>query len=85
MSSASRSFFPSLIEQPFSSGLHLAFTFAAIATAIAVVFSALRGKRYMHATEPFLEEMAESAAETAGLVGLDEVADLPGLPDRERG
>jgi MFS family permease len=81
----SRSFFPSLIEQPFSSGLHLAFTFAAVATAIAVVFSALRGKRYMHATEPVLEEMAEGAAETAGLVGLDEAADLPRLPDRERG
>jgi MFS family permease len=43
-----RSFFPSLIEQPFATGLHLAFTFAAIATAIAVIASALRGKRYLH-------------------------------------
>jgi len=74
-----RSFFPQLIEQPFSTGLHLAFTFAAIATAIAVVFSALRGKRYLHAPEPVGEELAEGMAETAGLVGLDEAADLPGL------
>jgi MFS family permease len=60
-----RSFFPHLIEQPFASGLHLAFTFAAIATGVAVVFSALRGKRYVHATEPILEELAEGAAESA--------------------
>src|SRR6202167_3595509 len=79
-----RSFFPQLIEEPFASGLHLAFTFAAIATAVAVIASAFRGKRYMHATEPVLEEMAEGAAETAGIVGLDEAADLPHLPDRER-
>jgi MFS family permease len=43
-----RSFFPKLIEEPFAGGLHLAFTFAAVATAIAIVASALRGKRYVH-------------------------------------
>src|SRR5260370_1018617 len=43
-----RSFFPHLIEQPFAGGLHLAFTFAAGATVIAIVASALRGKRYVH-------------------------------------
>ena len=42
-----RSFFPKLIEEPFAGGLHLAFTFAAIATIIAIVASALRGKRYV--------------------------------------
>ncbi len=47
-----RSFFPHLIEQPFADGMHLAFTFAAIATGIAVVASALRGKRYFHGGEP---------------------------------
>ena len=47
-----RSFFPSLIEQPFANGLHLAFDFAAGATLIAVVASALRGRRYIHRTEP---------------------------------
>ena len=60
-----RSFFPKLIEEPFASGLHLAFTFAAIATAIAVVASALRGGRPTHATQPVTEELAEGAAETA--------------------
>jgi MFS family permease len=44
-----RSFFPHLIEEPFAGGLHLAFTFAAIATLIAIIASALRGKRYVHA------------------------------------
>ena len=60
-----RSFFPKLIEEPFASGLHLAFTFAAIATAIAVVASVLRGARPPHAKQPLLEEIAEGAAETA--------------------
>jgi MFS family permease len=50
-----RSFFPQLIEQPFAAGMHLAFTFAAIATGIAVVASALRGRRYLHRPEPVLE------------------------------
>ena len=39
-----QSFFPRLIEQPFASGLHLAFTFAAVATGIGVVASAVRGR-----------------------------------------
>jgi hypothetical protein len=79
-----RSFFPKLIEAPFSAGLHLAFTFAAIATAIAVVASALRGRRYLHtpsATEPLAEELAEGAAESAGVVGLDEAAAVVGLDE----
>jgi len=81
-----RSFFPHLIEAPFAAGLHLAFTFAAIATAIAVVFSALRGRRYMHqptaaATESVSEELAEGAAESAGILGLDETAALVGLDE----
>jgi MFS family permease len=47
-----RSFFPQLIEQPFASGMHLAFTFAAAATAVAIVASAVRGRRYLHTAEP---------------------------------
>jgi hypothetical protein len=74
-----RSFFPQLIEQPFASGLHLAFTFGAIATLIALIASLLRGKRYIHASAPVLEELAEGAADSAALVGLDESADLPRL------
>jgi hypothetical protein len=69
-----RSFFPDLIEQPFAGGLHLAFTFVAAATAIAIVASAVRGRRYPHATEPLLEELAEGAAEEGGLAGLEPVA-----------
>jgi MFS family permease len=73
-----RSFFPKLIEQPFAGGLHLAFTFAAVATAIAVVASAARGQRYLHRPEPLLDELAEGAAESAALFGLDETAGLAG-------
>ena len=69
-----RSFFPKLIEAPFADGLHLAFTFALIATLVAVVASALRGGRYMHRTEPLAEELAEGAAESGGLLGLEPVA-----------
>jgi MFS family permease len=44
-----RSFFPHLIEGAFAGGLHLAFTFAALATLVAIIASALRGRRYVHA------------------------------------
>jgi MFS family permease len=70
-----RSFFPRLIEQPFASGLHLAFTFAAIATAVAIIASLLRGRRYLHATEPVALELADGAAEIGGLAGLDPAAE----------
>jgi EmrB/QacA subfamily drug resistance transporter len=76
-----RSFFPHLIEQPFAGGLHLAFTFAAIATAVAIIASAFRGKQYFHQAEPAGQELAEGAAESAVALGLDEsaaVADLDG-------
>ncbi len=75
-----RSFFPHLIEAPFGAGQHLAFTCAAIATGIAVIASALRGPRYLYqpaTTQTVAEELAESAAQDAGLVGLDETAALP--------
>jgi MFS family permease len=62
-----RSFFPHLIEEPFAGGLHLAFTFAAIATLIAILASALRGKRYVHtpatSVGPAVEDTAPVAAE----------------------
>ena len=60
-----RSFFPSLISQPFANGLHLAFDFAAAATLIAVVASALRGRRYVHAVHSVAEDLAEGAAGSA--------------------
>ncbi len=56
-----RSFFPSLISGPFAHGLHLALTFAAVATAIAVVASALMGRRYVHTEEPEIDLLAAPA------------------------
>jgi MFS family permease len=76
-----RSFFPNLISEPFAGGLHLAFTFAAIATAVAIVASAVRPKRYMHQTEPLLESLAESTAESAGVLGLDEAPEVAEVAD----
>jgi MFS family permease len=67
-----RSFFPHLIEGPFAHGLHLAFDFAAGASGVAVIASALRGKRYLHTPEPLLEELAEGAAASAGLPEVDD-------------
>ena len=72
-----RSFFPSLIEQPFANGLHLAFDFAAGATLIAVIASALRGKRYVHKVQPLAEELAEGAADSAAVAGLPENVPAP--------
>jgi MFS family permease len=71
-----RSFFPKLIEQPFAHGLHLAFDFAAGATGIAVVASALRGKRYVHGTRSTTDELSEGAADSAAAVGLSEEVPL---------
>jgi MFS family permease len=62
-----RSFFPSLIEQPFANGLHLAFDFAAGATLIAVVASAARGRPYVHPAHSVADELAEGAADTGAV------------------
>jgi MFS family permease len=78
-----RSFFPHLIEEPFAGGLHLAFTFAAIATAVAIIASAVRGKQYFYHTEPLLEELAEGAAESAVALGLDESSEVADVDDFE--
>jgi MFS family permease len=84
-----RSFFPKLIEQPFADGLHLAFTFAAIATVVAIIASAVRGKRYLHVNEPLTEELADGAAEAGGLLGLEPLAtdgqDAPATVGQEPG
>jgi MFS family permease len=80
-----RSFFPQLISAPFAYGVHLAFTFAAIATAIAAVASLVRPRLAHHATQPLGQELAEGAAEAAGLVRVDEVPGPPGPGHVERG
>jgi EmrB/QacA subfamily drug resistance transporter len=41
-------FFPSLVSQPFSSGIHTAFYFAAACCVLAAVASWLRGGKYIH-------------------------------------
>jgi hypothetical protein len=64
-----RSFFPSLIEQPFANGLHLAFGFAAAATILGVVASALRGGVRPHRPEALIDEIADGAAEMGAVVG----------------
>jgi hypothetical protein len=48
-----------------------------------VIASARRGRRYLHQPEPVLEELAEGAAESASVVGLDETAARPG-PSSEK-
>jgi MFS family permease len=76
-----RSFFPKLIEEPFAGGLHLAFTFAAIATVIAIIASALRGKRYVHASAGQVEAEAPVDAVTGEMVSLPVDAELAGGPE----
>jgi hypothetical protein len=76
-----RSFFPKLIEQPFASGLHLAFTFAAIATLIAIVASALRGKRYVYTVSAPVDAEAPVDAVLGEMLSLPVDAELAGGPD----
>jgi MFS family permease len=47
-----RSFFPSLISQPFHDGLVVAFGFAIAACLVAAAASWLRGKKYVHIDDP---------------------------------
>jgi MFS family permease len=66
-----RSFFPSLIEQPFANGLHLAFDFAAGVTLVAAVASALRGRRYFHDNSPVGEEIGTGFHEVGELAAAE--------------
>jgi MFS family permease len=66
-----RSFFPSLIEQPFANGLHLAFYFAAGATLIAAVASVLRGQRYFHDNTRVSEEIGTGLYEVGELAAAE--------------
>jgi MFS family permease len=75
-----RSFFPHLIEEPFAGGLHLAFTFAAIATLIAIIASALRGKAYVHGGTLVVEAEAPVDAVAGEMVAYPVDAELAGEP-----
>jgi len=50
-----RTFFPTLLSKPFSDGLTIAFTFGAIACALAAVASLLRGGKYVHGQDTNLQ------------------------------
>jgi len=67
-----RAFFPTLLEKPFASGLTLAFTFGAIACALAGLASLLRGKKYVHTGGP--EDAGEPASEGVELPSEEEPA-----------
>jgi MFS family permease len=75
-----RSFFPHLIEEPFAGGLHLAFTFAAIATAVAIIASALRGRRYVHGASLVVDAEAPVDAVAGEMVTYPVDAELAGEP-----
>jgi MFS family permease len=75
-----RSFFPHLIEEPFAGGLHLAFTFAAIATVIAIIASALRGRRYVHGASLVVDAEAPVDAISGEMVSYPVDAELAGEP-----
>jgi MFS family permease len=66
-------FFPSLISAPFEHGLAIAFDFAVAACLVAALASLLRGRKYVHGTEP--ESALEAQAEAdSGFVPDDELA-----------
>jgi hypothetical protein len=44
-------FFPTLVAQPFASGIHEAFYFAAGCCVVAAIASWMRGAKYVHAAE----------------------------------
>ncbi|MGH9104264.1 MAG: MFS transporter [Acidimicrobiales bacterium] len=72
-----RSFFPKLIAPAFANGLRLAFDFAAGATAVAVVASALRGRPYFYASQPSGLSVEAGAVDGAGSVAAGELAEGP--------
>ncbi|MFQ6271857.1 MFS transporter [Kutzneria viridogrisea] len=61
-----RSFFPSLISQPFQSGLQIVFWFAVVACVVAAIASWVVGKRSTAPVESLGSELAAVAAEAGG-------------------
>ena len=60
-------FFPNLIQTPFHHGLIIVFTTAIVMSIIGALFSALRGKRFVHSETTGLARVSE-AAETSSAV-----------------
>ena len=63
-----RNFFPELLSKPFADGLTIAFTFGALACALAAVASLMRGRKYVHSTAPAPTQTAAAGAISATLV-----------------
>jgi hypothetical protein len=80
-----RSFFPSLIAHPFSTGLDRAFVFSIAAMLVAAAASWLRGGKYYYTGD---EAQAKPAAEPARMpitAATDTVPDVPGSRPEEAG
>jgi len=69
-----RTFFPTLLSKPFSDGLTIAFTFGAIACALAAVASLLRGGKYVHGQDTNLQAENLPATEAAPVLVTSGVA-----------
>lgn len=66
-----RSFFPSLIEQPFANGLHFALDFADGATLIAALASVLRGRRHFYDNSRVSDEIGTGLYEVGELAAAE--------------
>jgi MFS family permease len=67
-------FFPSLIQAPFHHGLIIVFSLAIFISLLGALFSALRGKRYIHQSTTageLIEEMAEVSGGVPGEMAFD--------------
>jgi MFS family permease len=62
-------FFPNLIESSFHHGLVIVFGAAVIMSVIGAIFSALRGKRYVHADQSMVEHLGDVAAVSGAVPG----------------
>ncbi|MFZ0767899.1 MAG: MFS transporter [Acidimicrobiales bacterium] len=67
-------FFPSLLASPFHHGLIIVFSVAILISVLGALFSALRGKRYIHeplSVPELVGELAESSSGVPGEIALD--------------
>jgi MFS family permease len=67
-------FFPSLLASPFHHGLIIVFSVAIFISVLGALFSALRGKRYIHqplSAPELVGELAESSGGVPGEIALD--------------
>jgi MFS family permease len=62
-------FFPNLIESSFHHGLVIVFGAAIIMSVVGALFSALRGKRYVHADQSLREHLGDVAAVSGAVPG----------------